>query len=224
MSYSGYHTSFDVMKEYLIIGAELDGKYQIPMLPCWQPETLPEDSIDFAESLTIQGKVNKTNINFYIDDCKFQSFWNNPDKYIKHLKCFHSVCNPDFSIAVGERGMPFPLYIYNKFRNHALGWYSSIQGVPLCPSVGILDRASRDWAYDGYPLYSTISTCTNGRIKAKKARIEFVEEFKYMLDKLCPTRVIIVGAIPDELNVDIPIINFKSRSQKVNEYFGNKIC
>lgn len=27
------HTAYDVMKEYLITGAELDGLYQIPMLP-----------------------------------------------------------------------------------------------------------------------------------------------------------------------------------------------
>ena len=26
------HTAYDVMREYMIIGAELDGKYQIPML------------------------------------------------------------------------------------------------------------------------------------------------------------------------------------------------
>ena len=31
--YDGCHTAFDVMKEYLILGAELDGKYQIPIVP-----------------------------------------------------------------------------------------------------------------------------------------------------------------------------------------------
>lgn len=37
----------------------------------------------------------KLNVNFYIDDSKFQRLWNNPDKYMEHLKCFHSVCMPD---------------------------------------------------------------------------------------------------------------------------------
>ena len=27
------HTAFDVMKEYMITGAELDGKYQFPVIP-----------------------------------------------------------------------------------------------------------------------------------------------------------------------------------------------
>lgn len=27
------HTAYDVMKEYLITGAELDGQFQVPMLP-----------------------------------------------------------------------------------------------------------------------------------------------------------------------------------------------
>ena len=31
--YNNINTAFDVMKEFLITGAELDGKYQIPMIP-----------------------------------------------------------------------------------------------------------------------------------------------------------------------------------------------
>ena len=38
-----------------------------------------------------------------------------------------------------------------------------------------------------------------------------------MCDRLEPTQVIIVGKIPDELNTDVRIINFKTRNQKINE-------
>lgn len=39
-------------------------------------------------------------------------YWNSPDKYLEHLKCFHSVCMPDFSIATGDRGMMTVTIIY----------------------------------------------------------------------------------------------------------------
>jgi hypothetical protein len=40
------------MKEYMIYGAELDEKYQIPIVPACSLDYLPEDSIDFGESFS----------------------------------------------------------------------------------------------------------------------------------------------------------------------------
>lgn len=216
--YDAVHTSFDVMKEFLITGAELDGKYQIPIAPTCQFDYMPEDSIDFEESFSRKIKNHrKLNVNFYIEDSKFLKLWNNPDKYMEHLKCFHSVTMPDFSIATGSCGMPFALNIYNKYRNHALAWYLHMNGIKIIPSVSIADIDSYDWCFDGLPRNSVLSVCTNGRVKSKAARLEFCEGFKTMCDYLEPTRVIIVGRIPDELNADVPITNYMSRNQRINE-------
>lgn len=216
--YNMVHTSFDVMKEFLITGAELDGRYQIPMIPACHFDYMPEDSIDFEESFSRKIKNHrKLNVNFYVDDCKFTRLWNNPDKYIDHLSCFHSVTMPDFSISTGELGMPFALNIYNKYRNHALAWYLSVNDINVIPSVSIADKDSYAWCFDGLPEHSVLSVCTNGRVRSKAARLEFCEGFKEMCDRLEPTKVIIVGRIPDELKTDIPIINYMNRNQKINE-------
>lgn len=149
--YNGCHTSFDVMKEYMIYGAELDEKYQIPIVPACSLDYLPEDSIDFGESFSQKIKGHrKLNVNFYIDDSKFQRLWNNPDKYMEHLKCFHSVCMPDFSIATGDCGMPFALNLYNVYRNHALAHYMLLNGIRVIPSVGIPDKDNYDLCFAGY--------------------------------------------------------------------------
>ena len=150
--YNAIHTAFDVMKEFLIIGAELDGKYQIPILPPCNFDYYPEDSIDFEESFSRKIKNHrKLNVNFYIDDTKFTRLWNNPDKYLNHLRCFHSVTMPDFSISTGYRGMPFALNIFNKYRNHAIAWYSYMNDIAVIPSVPIADKDSYDWCFAGLP-------------------------------------------------------------------------
>lgn len=132
------HTAFDVMKEFLIYGAELEGRYQIPVLPA--VNLTPKDTVDFRESFSRKIKNHRElNVNFYCDDEKFLALYNNVSKYISHLRCFHSVMSPDFSIALGEQGMPFALNLYNKFRNHALGWYMHTQGIKVIPSVSIGD-------------------------------------------------------------------------------------
>ena len=223
MYISQCHTAFDVMKEFLIIGAELDGKYQIPVIPPINLDYLPDDTVDFGESFSRKIKGHRRlNVNFYVDDSKFQRLWNNPDKYLEHLKCFHSVCSPDFSIATGQSGMPFASNIYNKYRNHALAWYMHFNGIKVIPSVSIADKDSWEWCFDGYPKNSVVSVCTNGRVRSKGARLEFCEGFKVMCERLEPTRVIIVGKIPDELNTDVKIINFQTRNQKINEQMQKK--
>ena len=215
--YNSVHTSFDVMKEFLITGCELTEKYQFPIISQCTLDTMPEDSIDFEESFSRKIKNHrKLNVNFYIDDTKFTRFWNNPDKYLEHLKCFHSVTMPDFSISTGERGMPMPLNIYNKYRNHALSWYLYLNGIKVIPSVSIADSQNYDWCFDGLPKSSVLSVCTNGRIKAKASRIEFCEGFKVMCDRLEPIKVIIVGRVPDELKTDVEIVNYMTRNQRIN--------
>ena len=216
--YNNINTAFDVMKEFLIQGCELDGKYQIPMIPVCNLDYLPEDSIDFEESFSRKIKNHrKLNVNFYIDDVKFNRLWNNPDKYMEHLKCFHSVTMPDFSISTGSRGMPFALNIYNKYRNHSIAWYLYMHDITVIPSVPIADKDSYDWCFDGLPKHSILSVCTNGRVRAKASRIEFCDGFKVMCERLEPNRVIIVGKIPDELNADMPITNYQTRNQRINE-------
>lgn len=220
--YLGCHTSYDVMKEFMILGCEFEGQYQFPVLPVYHLETTPIDSIDFDGSFKLKRDHRKTNVNFYIDDCKFVRLWNSPDKYLEHLKCFHSVCGLDFTLALGEEGFPFPLNIYNKYRSHALSWYLHMNGIPVIPNAQIADKENLEWCLDGLPKHSTLSVSTNGRVRAKEARMEFVEGFKRMVDRLEPNHVIIIGKIPDELNVDVDLINFKSRNQKMNERLGDK--
>ena len=165
------HTAYDVMKEYLITGAELDGQYQIPIIPPVQ--LAPKKSIDFvsSKSRSLKGHKDLT-VNFYIDDKSFLQIWNQPDQYIEHLKCFHSVCSTDFTIA---SGMSTALNIYNLYRNHALGFYFAVLGVKIIPSVNVISPKEMPWIFDGTPHRSTVSCCTNGRVRSKSARLEFCE-------------------------------------------------
>lgn len=214
------HTAYDTMKEYMLTGAELDGKYQIPMMDRYVDE-IPQDTVDFKDSFSRKIKNHRElSINFYIHDCEFEKLWNNPDRYLEHLKCFKSVIAPDFSMAVGENGMPFAMNIWNKYRNHAMAHYLSMNGIKVIPNVSIPPEYCFDWAFDGVPKRSTVACCTNGRIKSRASREEFCIGFKEMERHIEPLRVIVVGKIPPELNTDVEIINFKTRSQKIRDKEG----
>ena len=170
--YEGFHTTEDAMREYLIQGANLD-EYGVPELYPINV-SLADDTVDFGESFSRRIKNHKQlNVNFYVNDNAFTRIWNNPDKYIEHLKCFHSVIAQDFSISTGRTVMPFAMNLWNKYRNHDLAWYMTVQGINVIPSVSILDRDNWEWGFSALPNRSVLSCCTNGRVRAKAARLEF---------------------------------------------------
>lgn len=217
------NTAFDVMKEYMVIGAEFDGKYQIPIVESCNTDAIANDTVDFADSFSRSIKNHKQLcVNFYIDDAKFLRLWNNTDKYLEHLSAFHSVIMPDFSISTGIYGMPFALNVYNKYRNHAIGYYLQKNGITVIPSVGIPDINGYELCFSGYKKHSVLSISTIGRMKSKSSRDEFREGFVEMCKRLQPVHVIVVGHIPDEIMGIVPITNYMSRNQKINKMFLEK--
>lgn len=218
MDKSKASTAFDVMKQFLIQGATLVGEYEVPALPAIN--IIPEDTVSFRESFSRKIKNHrKLNVNMYEDDDKIQATYLNPDKYLEHLRYFGSVCGLDLTIA---EGMPQAMRIWNHYRNMALAWYWYINGIKVIPSVSLCNTRDFSWCLDGLPMHSTLSVCTNGRVRSKAARLEFCEGFYEMCRRLEPLRVVIVGRVPEELESPVEIINLKSRNQQINERFREK--
>lgn len=217
MRYTRFSTANDVMKEFLIYGAELT-EMGFPILPA--VNCYPSDSVDFQSSLSRSLKGHKKlNVNFYIEDYKIQCLWNNIDKYISHLRCFESVCGLNYSI---DTQMPLVMQMWNKYRNMAVDWYLTLQGITVVPHVTILPYKGREWLLDGLPERSTVCCSTNGRVRSKSAREEFCQGFYEMCYRLEPTRVIIVGKIPIGLNSEIEIVNLMNTNQKMREKYQSK--
>lgn len=203
----------DIMKETLIYGAELDGKYGFPVIPEYK-STIPAKTVDIHRSKKLI-QVRDLNLNFFVHDYMLNPIWNNPDKYIEHLKCFGSVCGFDFTIDVKSL---LALQIYNKYRNHVLSWYFANNGVKLIPKVDLLPDCS-DWIYDGLPHESTLCCSTHGRAISNAAKQSFSKCFDEMENVLKPKTVIIVGTRIEFLH-DCNIIWLDNYFQ---EHFGRKL-
>lgn len=213
MPYTHISTENDIMKETLIYGAELDGKYGFPVLECNAPK--PQDTVDFRKSLKLYN-VKHLNVNFFMHDYTFNSVWNNPDKYMEHFRCFQSICGFDFSVDINS---PLALQIYNKYRNHVLSWYFQHNGVKLIPKVNILPDCS-DWIYDGLPHNSMLCCSTNGRLFNESTKKEFSDCFAEMESVLEPHTMVIVG---NELNFSHKC-DIVWLSTSVQKFLGEKDC
>ena len=209
--YTRYSTTNDVMKEFLIYGAELT-ELGFPILPA--VDCVPTDTIDFRSGLarTFKGHHN-TSCNFFIDDEKFLALENNVDRYLDYLGYFQCVLGLDFSI---DTQMPLVMQHWNKYRSMALDWYLTMQGIKVIPNVYIVPYKGREWLLDGFPKHSTVCCSTNGRIRYKGAREEFCQGFYEMCERLEPLRVVVVGSFPEELKDAVPVVLLKNKQRKEN--------
>lgn len=215
MPYANITTDYDTMHELIIQGCELSGKYGFPELPSVHIE--PENTVDFRESYSRKIKNwRELTINFYIDDFKYGGCWSNPAKYVEHFRCFHSLLSFDYSMSIHA---PMEINIWNNYRNHALNYFYSAQGITVVPDANILPEIFWGWCWDGLPKHSTLCCCTNGRVKNPKIRLEFCEQFKEMERRLEPECVIIVGREIPELDPECEVTYLESRNMQIEKQF-----
>lgn len=179
------------------------GKYDMPIVKATQNyQILNMLPFNYINSCPMPSEFY---LCFYIDDYQFERIWNNPDKTAETLKQFKGIIGPDFSL---YRDMPNMLNIYNCWRNKVLMAYFQSQGIEVIPNVTWSDEESYSWCFDGLPQNSVVAVSTNGILRDKRATELFVSGFKEMLKRLTPTKIIIVGTLPKEIEKTPNIINF----------------
>ena len=93
------------------------GEFDIPECPC-TTKTIPTNLIYYAD---VQKNFHYSGfLHFYMNDFKFESIFNTPQKTLKKLKRCDGIITPDFST---YQDMPAALKIYNTYRMRAFGYW-----------------------------------------------------------------------------------------------------
>lgn len=205
------HTKNDILKEKIIFGAELAGKYEFPCVPCAYGSVKATKAVPF-NACRSEKNPKQALAHFFIDDMAFERVWNQPEKYIDILKNFKYVCTPDFSF---YSGMPFTLQLYNVYRSRALGYWFWLNGINIIPTVGWSGEESFDYCFDGLPINSILAVSTNGCF-SEQGKLHYKQGFSEMCKRLHPSKVVVVGReIPVE--EDAEIIYFNSFGQDMSD-------
>lgn len=186
--YDTINTKKDMLKEKYIFASELTGKYNFPQLP--ENNAYFDNLRAVPFNLAATEKYPKNCLcHFFIDDEGFERVWNNADKYIPMLKNFKYVCTPDFSF---YNDMPLAMQIWQVYKNRALSWYLSLNGINIIPSVGWGFENTYDFCFDGLPKNSVLSVSTNGCFSTQGKEC-YRKGFAEMCRRLTPLKVLIVG-------------------------------
>lgn len=172
------------------------GFYQMPTLE--RIDYVPDDLVGF--NYVLNSDRYESGVHFYIDDYQFERIWNNPQQYVEKLRQYVCVATPDFS-PYGD--MPLATQIFNIYRKAWVGAFLQSQGITVIPTVrASTDPRSMEFYLDGIPKNSIV-LISNMWTKDKEARKYFIEhEYKNMIDKLHPSKVLVYGKYMDELKDD----------------------
>lgn len=169
------------------------GAYDTPQIePVY---TMPEVSewIGFNYVLSDKKPEGK-GVHFFVDDYQFERVWNNPDAYIEKLSRYACVMAPDFS-PYGD--MPLATQIFNHYRKHWVAAYWQAHGITVIPTIRCsTDERSLDWYLDGEPEFGVVAYSSMWVREDREEVYKCAEkEFKTMVEKLHPEKVLVYGNI-----------------------------
>ena len=178
---------------HLINADDCDPEYLMPVLEVVTPEELNATDL---RSVLDPGKPEYA-AHFYLDDYRFERYWNTPEKYIDKLKEFGTVLTPDYSTYID---MPVPMQIWNVYRSRALGNYWQREGIQVIPTLQWAQPGTYEFALDGLPQGGVYSFSTVG-VKESKAVIHmFRKGFDYAIEATQPKLLLGYGTKIDNLD------------------------
>lgn len=90
-------------------------------------------------------------------DYKFEKLWEEPDKWVEHLKPYKAVLTPDFSMYLE---MPDSVKLFNTFRNRWCGAYMAEKELRVIPTVNWGGPSSFDFCFEGIQKGSVVAVST----------------------------------------------------------------
>lgn len=183
------------------------GFYQIPSL---EPETfVPERLIDFNAAKS--SKEFDCGVHFFIDDYRFECFWNSPAQYVDKMRLYECAFTPDFSLYMD---MPMAMKIWNIYRSRLIGQIMQNAGIRVIPTVSWAEPETYAFCFDGIPEGGNVAVSTVGVMRDKEAKKIFMDGMAAMIEKVKPSMILMYGKPMPEACGDVPYRSYE------NDTFG----
>lgn len=114
----------------LVIGAEFDGVFEMPIIKKPKKIIIPDNLVPFSKMEKADPKLFA--VCEYENDVEFKDILVHPDEYIEILKKYQGFISPDCSV---YRDMPLAIQITNIYRSRAIGYCFQKHGVYVIPCV-----------------------------------------------------------------------------------------
>lgn len=202
---------YDHFRLYYHHDAVLVGQYQMPQLAPVQ--WIPHDVVSYSEWAGIR-HPEKHWLDFFIDDAKFENFWNTMEQRLPKLRKFEGVITTDYSML--PEMLP-GVRLWNATRNRVTAYFLQQQGLRVIPVASWCGEEDFDWCFDGLPEESSIAVSTNGCLSSPYGRRIFLAGVEELQRQKHPSHLIVCGRSFPELDRYGNVFRYPSFSQRWKE-------
>lgn len=170
---------------------------------------------------------DRTILNFYTSDSRFENWWADPSKYTaKMLNAGVSgSVSHDFSLFAG---LPRVLHIFNVYRSRWLSRYMQEAGIRIIPSITFSDMSSLEFSLTGIPVgapvvciqMQTIDDAKEKDDRGYRIRTSCIAE---AIETLRPEQLMVYGNKPgfdmiQEMDLDVELIFVDNRASRRSQW------
>lgn len=187
---------------------EVEGRWGIPIIKKQQLDLENIELISCSDASKKDTKNLHKGVHFFVDDFRFETIYNHPEKSLERFGRYRFLLTPDYSL-YAEMNPWRQIESVGKARWVGAKWQA--EGKTVVPTVSWGLARSFEFCFDGIQKNSIVAV---GMIGCKRNKIDFLKGYNQMLSKIEPEAVICFGTPFDEMNGNIIAVDYLS-SRKV---------
>lgn len=201
-------TSKEMRNSQLFMRNQFDkeGKWGFPII---KKQELDIENIELISCSDVSKKDTKNlhkGVHFFVDDFRFETVYNHPEKSLERYGKYRFLLTPDYSL-YAEMDPWRQIESVGKARWVGVKWQA--EGKIVIPTVSWGLARTYEFCFDGIQKNSIIAI---GMIGCKRNKNDFLKGYYQMLYKIEPEAIICLGTPFDEMDGNIIIVDYlKSR-------------
>lgn len=185
---------------------ETEGRWGFPII---KKQQLDINNLELISCSDVSKKDDKNlhkGVHFFVDDFRFETIYNHPEKALERYGKYSFLLTPDYSL-YAEMDPWRQIESVGKARWVGAKWQS--RGKTVIPTVSWGLARSFEFCFDGIQKNSIVAV---GMIGCKRNKSDFLKGYYQMLTKIEPEAIICLGNPFDEMDGNIiPVDYLKSR-------------
>lgn len=149
-------------------------------------------------------------VHFFIDDWRFESLYDRPERSLETLAKYRFVLTPDYSL-YAEMPLWRQIESIGKARWVGANWQK--QGLIVVPTVSWARSQSFEFCFRGIEKHSIVAV---GMIGCKKSPGSFLRGYNEMLNQIDPNAIICLGTPFTEMEGNIISVDYASSRKGVH--------
>jgi hypothetical protein len=165
-----------------------NNRWGIPELN--KTQTIPDSLVAWNDTTGIKNNPDAF-IHFFLDDYRFESVWNKPERASDKLSNSAGILTPDFSVL---SGMPMATQLYQVYRSRWFGCFMQEMGIDVIPTAQWAGPETFEFCFAGIPHGGCVAVSAYG-IKPHEVEA-FDLGLRTMIDQCVPSHLIVYGTLP----------------------------